>query len=174
MNIIELAFVVRDNIMKIGSNKLKGKPLNSFDKGLLIFDEDELIEHESIQAGGLAYYNVLLGKVRATLSARKSALELWWGKKYLVVGEELQDSSNYKPTAAQIENSVRMKYGKKYRFYVRKIREAEEALNAMESWCNAWKQKSFSMQNIGEFKIEKLGDKEVVKRKVKRVLLEDK
>lgn len=162
------------NTLALGVKRLKEKKLSSFSGELLIFEEDTLPEHESMQAGALAYYSVLLVKAKTAKVKAKGRFDTWWNRKYVEVNDLLLEETDYKPTAPMIEGSIKTKYGVAYREHLMEVRDFEKLVALLEAWCSAWKQKSFSMQNIGEFKITKLGveDREIIKRRVRKSMEE--
>ena len=172
MNVRELIKTIEGNILILGNKKLKDRRLSSFDPELLMFAEDELIDNETIQAGGLAYYSVLLAKAKGYFIRKKGEYDVWWNDMYLKTSRALTEDSRYKPTAAIIESTLKQKYPKSYDIHMKEIREAERLVNLLEAWVNAWKQKSFSLNNVGTFKMRELGDRDQMRRTMKKTFEE--
>ena len=128
-----------------------GIRLEDFDSRALIVTEDNFAEHLQKQSAGTAYYGVIYKSLKQELnkliSDRSRKLVECVDRAMLALQKQTSKNSP-KPTIREAETMALMANSKLFEELDRKICEIEEQCNSVEQYYEAWKQKSYALNNI--------------------------
>lgn len=134
---------------KTSNIEVCGIKLENFDPDALIVTEENFIEHLQKQSAGTAYYGVIFKNLKQEMlriiSERNRKLAECTDRSMLSLQKQ---SSKGKPTIREAETMAIMVNSKIFEDYDRKISEIEEQCNSVEQYYEAWKQKSYTLNNI--------------------------
>lgn len=128
-----------------------GIKLENFDSRALIVNEENFVEHLQKQSAGTAYYGVIYKSLKQELnkicSERNKKLSECIDRAMLALQKQSSKSSS-KPTIREAETMALMTNSKIFEEFDKKICEIEEQCNSVEQYYEAWKQKSYTLNNI--------------------------
>lgn len=141
-----------DDFLKNTSNvDVCGFKLEDFDHKALIITEENFVEHLQKQSAGTAYYGTLFKSLKQELnkiiSEKMKKLSECTDRAMLCLQKQSSKSSS-KPTIREAETMALMANSKLFEDYDNKIYELEEKCNFVEQYYQAWKQKSFTLNNM--------------------------
>ena len=128
-----------------------GFKLEDFDHNALIITEENFQEHLQKQSAGTAYYGTLYKSLKQELNKlsndRAKKLSECTDRAMLVLQKQ-SSKSTARPTIREAETMALMANSKIFEEYDKKIYEIEEQCNFVEQYYEAWKQKSFTLNNM--------------------------
>ena len=132
---------------ELGNIELSGIKLNKPDKALLDVGELDINQHVSMQPSAVAYYGSVKKEAIRELFALKRAYDRWKCRKWAEAKVKASASADgYKPTQTDIEARLIVDNTKELEEWDAKLDQAQENADTMESWFEAWRQKSFAIK----------------------------
>ena len=136
----------------MGDITLDGVRLEDAKRELLDVSKGSLDQHVAMQPGAIAYYLMLKKAAKRRLDNAKSACERWEKKQYAIARAAVESGCTAK-SYIKVEDV-------KARFIVdnepeiekweKRIDAAQAEYDTLDVWCEAWKQKSFSLREFVE------------------------
>ena len=132
---------------ELGGIELSGIKLNKPDKKLLDVGEMDIDQHVAMQPSAIAYYGALKKDAIRGLFAIKRDYDRWYKRKWVEAKVKASaGATNYKPTVTDIEARLIVDNTKELEEWDNKLDTAQEIADTMESWFEAWRQKSFTIR----------------------------
>lgn len=103
--------------------------------------------HSAIQSPAIAYYGALKKEALRNLNSTKNYYDRFCKKNYAKAKEELT-SQGGKATVADIEARVIIDNESQINEWEERIAEAQKEYDTLDSWFEAWRQKSFSLKDL--------------------------
>jgi hypothetical protein len=140
---------VRTTIDAFGQADLSGVKLESADARLLDVGSLDLDRHVAMQPSAIAYYGSMLKEASRRLASLKKFKDRWENKKWALAKAAVLSGSTqtYKPTLKDIEVRFIVDNEHDIEDWEKKIEDAQEEVDTLESWYEAWKQKSFALKD---------------------------
>lgn len=140
---------VKGTIEQMGQTELSGVKLESADAKLLDVGALDLDRHVAMQPAAIAYYGAMRKEATRRLAMLKRENDRWEKKQWAMAKAAVLSGSTvqWKPTLADIEarfiadNEMEIEKREKY------IDKAQDEVDTLESWYEAWRQKSFSLRD---------------------------
>lgn len=139
---------ITDTCDQLGDVTLSGIKLEDAHRDLLDVSKGSLDQHVAMQPGAMAYYLMLKKAAKRRLDNAKSANDRWEKKQYAVARAAVESGCTAK-SAIKVEDV-------KARFIIdnepeieqweKRIEQAQAEYDTLDVWCEAWKQKSFSLR----------------------------
>lgn len=143
---------VIENIQKtmneLGDVELSGVSLESCDGKLLDVGEYDLDRHVAVQPAAIAYFGSLKKEASRRLGSLKKAYERWEKKKYAEAKIAALSGTQTKATVADIEARYIVDNEKDIEKWENQIEKAQHEYDTLDSWYEAWRQKSFSIREF--------------------------
>lgn len=128
-----------------------GMKLEDFDSSALIVTEENFLEHLQKQSAGTAYYGMIFKNLKQELNKlnneRDRKLSECMDRAMLSLQKQSSKSSS-RPTLREAETMALMVNSKIFEELDKNISEIEEQCNSVEQYYEAWKQKSYTLNNI--------------------------
>ena len=159
---MSIAENIKDSLDKIGSIDIFGIKLEQADPSLLDISRLTQDIHSIVQAPGLAYYGRQMRLAKRTVEHLERDFERWKSRKLAeALAALLATSSPYKPTKDDCVARMMADHGPEITDWDDKITKANDDADALESWYDAWKQRSYMLkQNAGWEKDELIASSE--------------
>lgn len=146
-NVIEKVGVSCDSM---GDIELAGVKLEDASKELLDITKGSLDEHVAMQPSAVAYYNALRKAAKRRLDNCQSAYDRWQKKQYALARAAVESGCR-SVSAIKVED-VRARFivdnEPAIENWEARIEKAQEEYDTMDVWCEAWKQKSFTIHDF--------------------------
>lgn len=141
--------VITGTIDSLGDIDMGGVKLNQPTKELLELDELTLDVHVAMHPAAIAYYGALKKEAARNLGNIKKAYERWERQRYSEARVKVTGSSTaqHKPTQNDIEARMVVDNIKEMEAWDERLDEAQKHLDTLESWFEAWRQKSFALRD---------------------------
>lgn len=136
---------IKKSVDEIGSIDLCGINLESADPKLLDVTYGDLNLHVAMQPAAIAYYGTLLKDSARRVNEAKRQFERWSKKKYLEAKASLVAGSS-KATVQDIEVRFTVDNEKELEEWDKLLDRLQEEYDTLNMWYEAWKQKSYSIQ----------------------------
>ena len=134
-----------------GALELNGVKLEEPTPAILDIREFDFDVHVAMQPAGTAYYNSLRREAARRLDALKKEFDIWRKKKMLAAKRALTAKRTAsKPTKDDIEIRYTVDNEADIIKWNGRLQQRQKTLDDIESWCEAWKQKSFGMRDFSE------------------------
>ena len=141
---------VKNTMDGMGQVELSGVKLESADARLLDPGSLDLDRHVAMQPSAIAYYGAMKKESGRRLMIEKRSYDIWkkkqWSLAKAAVMSETTTAAKYKPTLADIEARYIVDNESEIKAWDEKIDRAQEEADTLESWYDAWRQKSFSLR----------------------------
>ena len=137
-------------IDSLGDIDMGGIKLNRPTKELLELDELSLDVHVAMHPAAIAYYGALKKEAMRNLGHVKRAYDRWEKQKYAEARVKVAGGSvgvQHKPTQNDIEARMVVDNVKEMEAWDDRMDEAQRHLDTLESWFEAWRQKSFALRD---------------------------
>ena len=139
---------IRASIDGMGQVEMSGVKLESADARLLDVDTMDLDRHVAMQPSAIAYYGAMKKDAGRGVAMLKRAFDRWEKAKYAEAKAAVMSgtASAYKPTVDDIKSRFIVDNELQLEEWDRKLDKAQEELDTLDSWYEAWRQKSFALQ----------------------------
>lgn len=139
---------VKRSIDNMGQVEMSGINLESADVRLLDVDTMDLDRHVAMQPSAIAYYGAMKKEASHGLAMLKRAFDRWQKSKYAEskVAAMSGTSGTARPTVADIESRYIRDNQMELEDWDKKIDKAQSEFDTLDSWYEAWRQKSFALQ----------------------------
>lgn len=139
---------IKKSIGDIGQIELSGIKLESAEAKLLDVGSLDLDRHVAMQPAAIAYYGSMLKEAERNLAMLKRSKDRWEKKQWALAKAAVLSgtTAQWKPTLADIEarfitdNEMELEAKEKV------IDRAQDDADTLSSWYEAWRQKSFALQ----------------------------
>lgn len=138
-----------------GLKTIFGIPLESADPRLLDVREAGLDEHVALQPAAIAYFGSLKKEAVRQLDALKRAYDRDT-KRWYALAKSKAKANDSKATVADIEAQLIIDNDKAIEQWEDRLRAAQQQLDLIDVWYEAWKQKSFSIKEYANLVAEEL------------------
>jgi len=132
-----------------GSLELNGVKLENPNPSILDIREFDFDVHLAMQPAGIAYYNSLKKEAARRVEESKKDFDRWKKKKMLATKRALSAKVS-RPTKEDVEVHYTVNNEAEIIKWEKKIRQRQKTLDDIESWYEAWKQKSFGMRDFAD------------------------
>lgn len=148
---------VQATLDELGNIELSGIKLNKPDGKLLDVGEMDINQHVAMQPSAIAYYGALKKEALRDLTAIKRDFDRWRLRKLAEAKvKTLAGEGTYKPTVNDIEARFTVDNTKELEDWDEKLDRAQEVADTLESWYEAWRQKSFTIRAHVDIDMESL------------------
>ena len=139
---------VKNTIDGMGQVELSGIKLESADSRLLDPGSLDLDRHVAMQPSAIAYYGSMKKESGRRLTNLKRAYDRWQKRQWALAKAAVLSGSTaqWKPTLADIESRYVADNEPQIADWDKQVDKAQEEADTLESWYDAWKQKSFSLR----------------------------
>ncbi len=139
---------VKNAIDGMGQVDLSGIKLESADVRLLDVGSMDLDRHVAMQPAAIAYFGAMKKEANRRLAMLKRNYERWKQKQWAVAKISVLSGSTaqWKPTQADIESRFVADNEIEIERQEKQIDKAQEEADTLDSWYEAWRQKSFALQ----------------------------
>ena len=139
---------VKTTIDSMGQVELSGIKLESADSRLLDPGSLDLDRHVAMQPSAIAYYGAMKKEASRRLANLKRSFDRWEKKQWALAKAAVMSgtTAQWKPTLADIEARYIADNEPAIQDWDDKIDKAQEEADTLESWYDAWRQKSFSLR----------------------------
>ena len=139
---------VRTTIDAMGHVELSGIKLESADVRLLDVGVMDLDQHVAMQPAAIAYYGAMKKEANRRCAMLKRGFERWKQKQWNLAKASVLSGTTvqWKPTIADIESRFIADNERKLEEWDSQLDKADEESDILESWYEAWRQKSFALQ----------------------------
>ena len=146
---MSLADNVKTAIDGMGQVELSGIKLESADVRLLDVGSLNLDQHVAMQPAAIAYYGAMRKEAMRRLTMLKRGYERWEKKTWALAKAAVLSgtTAQWKPTLADIESRFIADNENDIENWEKKVDKAQEEADTLESWYEAWRQKSFSLRD---------------------------
>ena len=141
---------IRGTMDDLGQVELSGVKLESCDGNLLDVGEYDLDRHVAVQPAAIAYFGSLKKEASRRLGAIKRAYDRWQKRKYAEAKAAALSGTQTKPTVADIEARYIVDNEKEIEKWEDQVEKAQMEYDTLDSWYEAWRQKSFSIREYVE------------------------
>lgn len=149
MELREAANLVESQAIAIGTKKIFGKRLETFDNSLLRVEDSDVAEHIDFQASGQLYYGMIVRKALEAVKHAELRFNNWYIKVYDKCNEIIKSETGIKrPNKVDVENKVKQDYSSKYAKYMAMIAKKEYTYERLNLWYSAWVTKGFSLSDL--------------------------
>lgn len=140
---------VKTAIDGMGQVELSGVKLESADVRLLDVGSLDLDQHVAMQPAAIAYYGAMRKEAMRRLAMLKRGYERWEKKTWALAKAAVLSgtTAQWKPTLADIESRFIADNENEIENWEKKVDKAQEEADTLESWYEAWRQKSFSLRD---------------------------
>jgi len=138
-----------------GLKTIFGIPLESADPRLLDVREAGLDEHVALQPAAIAYFGALKKQAIRELDALKRGYDRD-SKRWYALAKNKAKANDPKATVADIEAQLIIDNEKAIEQWDDRIGAAQQQLDLIDVWYEAWKQKSFSIKEYANLVEEEL------------------
>lgn len=139
---------VRASIDALGQVELSGIKLEAADGKLLDVGSLDLDRHVAMQPSAIAYYGAMKKEAERNLAMLKRSKDRWEKKQWALAKAAVLSgtTAQWKPTLADIEARFITDNELELEAREKNIDKAQEELDTLDSWYEAWRQKSFALQ----------------------------
>lgn len=139
---------VKATIDGMGQVELSGIKLESADVRLLDVGSLDLDRHVAMQPSAIAYYGSMKKEASRRLAMLKRGYDRWKQKQWALAKAAVLSgtTAQWKPTLADIESRFIADNERQIEEWDAKVDKAQEESDTLESWYDAWRQKSFSLR----------------------------
>ena len=134
---------VKQAIDGMGQVELSGIKLESADARLLDPGSLDLDRHVAMQPSAIAYYGAMKKEAGRRLASEKRLFDRWQKNHWAMAKESLNTP---KPTLADIEAKYIADNEEALKEWDARLDKVQEEADTLESWYDAWRQKSFSLR----------------------------
>lgn len=148
MDVHKMSENVAATIDSLGNIEMGGIKLNQPSTKLLELDAMSLDVHVAMHPAAVAYYGALKKEAARNLTQVKRAYERWERMKYAEARVKCGGTGDkHKPTQNDVEARMVVDNIKEMEAWDERMDEAQRNLDTLESWFEAWRQKSFAMRD---------------------------
>ena len=126
---------------------------DELDVNSLIVNEENLLDALSKQAAAVAYFGALYKRTKNMYEDMKKQCEYQYNIYYQSASNYLSKDKTSKNTIKDIEAMTYAKYSKEINEWNEKLQKARDMADMFESYYEAWKQKSFVLNNMTQMAI---------------------
>lgn len=128
--------------------KVGGINLDSPNLSILTVTEENFEDHLSKQAAGLAYFGTMFRAARDEHDDLQRAYEARWTEMYAHCTNMMNKTEKGRFVIKDVEAMAQGKYADEITKWKEKIDKLREHMNVAEMFYDAWKQKSFVLNNF--------------------------
>jgi len=140
---------IQNTMNGLGQTELSGISLESCEAKLLDVGEYDLDRHVAVQPAAIAYFGSLKKEASRRVGTLKKAYERWQKKMYSQAKvAALSGTQTSKPTVADIEARYIVDNETEIVKWEKQIQKAQMEYDTLDSWYEAWRQKSFSIREF--------------------------
>lgn len=155
LDVKSVAGAVAGTLDSLGNVEMGGIKLNQPSKELLDLNAMSLDVHVAMHPACVAYYGAVRKEAARNLAALKRSYDRWYKKMWTEAKvKACGGAAQYKPTVNDVEARLIVDHEKELEDWDERLDAAQEHLDTLESWFEAWRQKSFAIRD------EALADKE--------------
>lgn len=148
LDVRRIADAVAGTLDSLGNVEMGGVKLSQPTKDLLDLGEMTLDVHVAMHPAAIAYYGALRKEAARNMAVLKRAFDRWYKKMWTEAKvKACGGSAQYKPTVNDIEARLIVDNEKELEDWDERLDVAQEHLDTLESWFEAWRQKSFAMRD---------------------------
>jgi len=152
-NLSETVEKVGNACEEAGKSTILGISLENPSPRLLDVRDGSFDEHVAMQPAAIAYFGVLKKEALRQHDSMKHAYERWQKKKFQEARKALEGASQpcqKKATISDIEAFVIINNERKIEEWETNLSYLQEQVDTLDSWYEAWRQKSFSLREHGQ------------------------
>ena len=141
---------VRDTINGMGQVELSGIKLETADAKLLDVGSLDIDSHVAMQPSAIAYYGAMKKEASRRLASLKRSYDRWQKKQWGLAKAAVMSGCTvpqWKPTLADIEARYIADNENEIEAKEDQIEKAQEQEDTLDSWYQAWRQKSFALSD---------------------------
>jgi len=147
-----MSISVVENIQRtmddLGHVDISGVKLESCDGKLLDVGEYGLDRHVAVQPAAIAYFGTLKKEASRRVGSLKKAYERWEKKMYATAKVAALSGTQAKATVADVEARYIVDNEEEIEKWEAQIEKAQRESDTLDSWYEAWRQKSFSIREF--------------------------
>ena len=148
LDVRRMSELVGGTLDALGNVEMGGVRLNQPTKELLDLGELSLDVHVAMHPAAIAYYGALRKEAARAFSALKRSYDRWYKKMWTEAKvKACGGSAQYKPTVNDIEARLIVDHEKELEDWDERLDDAQKHLDTLESWFEAWRQKSFALRD---------------------------
>jgi len=145
LNVRKVSLSIETTLDSLGNVEMGGIKLNQPTVELLDLNSLSLDVHVAMHPAAIAYYGALKKEASRELTTQKRAYDRWYKKMWSEA--KVKCGGDYKPTREDVESRLVVDNHKSIEEWDNKIDEAQKYLDTLESWFEAWRQKSFALRD---------------------------
>ena len=140
---------VKKSIDGMGQVELSGIKLESANVNLLNVDSLNLDQHVAMQPSAIAYYGAMKMEANRRLVMLKRSYDRWEKKQWALAKAAVLSgtTAQWKPTLADIEARFISDNEPEIEEREKRLDKAQEEADTLDSWYEAWRQKSFTLRD---------------------------
>jgi len=139
---------VKATIESLGQVELSGIKLETAEAKLLDVGSLDLDRHVAMQPSAIAYYGAMKKEAERNLAMLKRSKDRWEKKQWALAKAAVLSgiTAQWKPTLADIEARFITDNELELESREKSIDKAQEEVDTLDAWYEAWRQKSFALQ----------------------------
>lgn len=139
---------ITETCVKLGDVQLAGIKLETADVSLLDVTKFTIDQHVAMQPSAIAYYGSLKKEAARKLSFLERQYDRWQKKQYSIAKSSVENGTSNKSTIKVEDVKARFVIDNESEIEKREeqIEQAQMEYDTLDSWYDAWKQKSFSIR----------------------------
>jgi hypothetical protein len=141
-----VAKAVAETITAIGDVDMGGIHLNKPDPAMLDLNALTTDIHVAMHPAAIAYFGAVKKDASRMLNTLKKDYDRWRMRRWAEAKAKL-DGGNYKPTREDVEARLVVDNEKAVEDWEKRMDEAQESFDDLDSWYEAFRQKSFAMRD---------------------------
>jgi hypothetical protein len=146
-----MAAELEGTLDSLGTVEMSGIKLNKPTKDLLDLNWATLDVHVAMHPAAIAYYGAYKKEAMRNLATMKRAYDRWYKKMWTEAKVKacggVGPSAQYKPTVNDIEARLIVDHEKELEDWDERLDRAQKHQDDLDSWFEAWRQKSFAMRD---------------------------
>jgi len=141
---------VKHTIDGMGQVELSGIKLESADARLLDVGSLDFSKHIAMQPAAIAFFGAMKKEATRRQAILKRSYDRWQKKRWAMSKAAVLSGSTaqYKPTLADIESRFIIDNEAEIEEWDKKMDKVQEESDTLDSWYEAWRQKSFSLREF--------------------------
>ena len=144
----EVAVAVAGTLDSLGNVEMSGIKLNKPTKELLDLNWATLDVHVAMHPAAVAYYGAYKKEAGRNLANLKRAYDRWYKRMWTEAKVKAGGgAAQYKPTVNDIEARLIVDHEKELEDWDERLDLAQKHMDDLDSWFEAWRQKSFAMRD---------------------------
>jgi hypothetical protein len=132
----------------LGDVSLSGIKLEEAHRDLLDISKGSLDQHVAMQPAAMAYFLVLKKAAKRRLANAESAQDRWQKKQYAQARAAVESGTTAKSAIKAEDVKARFIIDNEPEIikWEKRVDKAQAESDTLDAWCEAWKQKSFSLR----------------------------